>query len=145
VNEMRWLMERAGQRGGTEAVNRAMRSAISKDNWAAYWHHRSLKNDEGYYPAITALRAARLWVPAEKEEKHLTKYLKHPEWLTWEEHVRLLMYAKGCSWSRRRSSRNTGRSRTAFGACRGSSGHGGRRGLNRQNEMTAGPCHGTRR
>jgi hypothetical protein len=43
---------------------------------------------------VKALQAAKLWGPAEKEEKHLTKHLNHPEWLTWEEHVRLLMYAE---------------------------------------------------
>jgi hypothetical protein len=94
ARDIQRLLERAGQRWGTAAVNAAMRSAISKDKWAAYWHHRSIANDTGYYAAVTALRAAKLWVPAEKEEKHLTKYLKHPEWLMWEEHVRMLMYAK---------------------------------------------------
>jgi hypothetical protein len=33
-------------------------------------------------------------VPEEREEKKLTKYLKHLEWLDYEEHVRLLAYAK---------------------------------------------------
>jgi hypothetical protein len=91
---MQWLMKRAGEKWGTEEVNRALRNVISRHEWAAYWHHRSIENDTGYCPAIKALRDAKLWVPAEKEERHLTKYLKHPEWLTWEEHMRLLIYAK---------------------------------------------------
>jgi hypothetical protein len=36
AKEMQWLMERAGQRWGSEAVNMALRGALSKDKWAAY-------------------------------------------------------------------------------------------------------------
>jgi hypothetical protein len=119
TSDMQWLLERAGQRWealrntmrrviapshcmsldctGSETrvgVNKTMRRVIAKHEWEAYWHRRSIAPDPGYYPAVTALRAARLWVPAERGEKRLSKYLRHPECLTWEEHIRLLMCAK---------------------------------------------------
>jgi hypothetical protein len=71
-----------------------MRRVIDRHEYAAYWHRRSIELDGDYYPAQKAPRAAKLWVPEERDEKRLTTYMKHPAKLDYEEHARLLIYAK---------------------------------------------------
>jgi hypothetical protein len=94
AEEARRLLVKAGERWGATAVKEALRKAISRHEYAAYWHRRSVAGDGDHYPAQKALREAKLWVPEEREEKKLTKYLKHPEELDYEQRVLLLMYAK---------------------------------------------------
>lgn len=71
-----------------------MHRAVKKLAFAAFWQHLSLSKDESYHEAVTELRAAKLSCQAERNEKRLTKYLKHPEWSSFEKHIRLLMHAK---------------------------------------------------
>jgi hypothetical protein len=78
AEEARRLLEKAGQKLRVSAVNDALRRAISRHEYAAYWHRRSVAGDADYYPAQKALREAKLWVPEYREEKKLTKYMKHP-------------------------------------------------------------------
>jgi hypothetical protein len=92
--DAQWMLERGATRWGAKELNAALKRGIDKADYRTYWHRLARETTMEYFDAVRALRAQKIWCPAEQDEERLTKFLNHPERLTQDEHIRLLMYAK---------------------------------------------------
>jgi hypothetical protein len=78
--------ERATNRWPVTDVNAALKRAIDKETYGSWWHRQARSCSTEYYEAMGRIRKVKVWCPAERDEERLSKFPKHPEGLSYEEH-----------------------------------------------------------
>jgi hypothetical protein len=95
ADDIGWLLEKAAAKWGVAGTNSALKECIPKGDYKMYWSRIARQNTEECAGAVKSLRALKVWCQEQRDEYRLTKYLKSPgRHTTFEEHVRMMRYAK---------------------------------------------------